>query len=94
MAKYEWRSEHTEILRRLRASLTVKKKLGWSRNIGAGFVAEDLCGVQYLGSTKVIRIFMGEEMIGPNTLIYDIHSIADLNLRETEELIKWLEEKI
>jgi hypothetical protein len=66
----------------------MKRKSGWSGE-GSGFVAEDVQGVEY-----------GGRGAGGNIIIIHLRwgyhykpSPAELNLRETEELIKFLEGK-
>ncbi len=63
---------------KLKQSLKEKTKAGWARDIGAGFIAEDIDGVSLRGNSVHI--------ITP-TFTQNI-PIKELNLRETEELIK------
>lgn len=35
-------SEETQMLKALRNSKTLKEKAGWSREVGAGFIVEDI----------------------------------------------------
>ena len=85
MTKYEWQSPTTKLLRILRASLAVKKRAKWARDIGAGFIREDIKDV-CLANRNTIRV----ELDG----LLRIDAVPpDFNLRETEELIKFLEEK-
>jgi hypothetical protein len=37
-----YKSEETHMLKALRMSRALKEKAGWSREIGAGFIAEDM----------------------------------------------------
>lgn len=37
-----YKSEETQMLKALRMSRALKEKAGWSREIGAGFIAEDI----------------------------------------------------
>lgn len=77
-----YKSEETQMLKALRMSRALKEKAGWSRNIGAGFIAEDITKMRM--DNKDIHFTFG---YGEQTII-----IKDLNLRETEEAIKFLED--
>jgi hypothetical protein len=82
MAKYDWESDRSRLLRMLRASAAQKQKRGWSREIGAGFIVEDIIDIETTLSKKLLFHFSwGDQAITPR----------DLNLRETEEAIKFLE---
>ena len=61
-----------------------KIKSGWSRESGSGFVMEDIIDVISIG--KKIEFIFGW---GKQTL-----EIKELNLRETEELIKFCKGKV
>ncbi|CAG0963693.1 hypothetical protein METP3_01004 [Methanosarcinales archaeon] len=37
-----YKPEETQMLKALRISRTLKEKAGWSREIGSGFIAEDI----------------------------------------------------
>jgi len=82
MIKYDWKDDTTRMLRALRNSRTLKVKYGWSRESGAGFISEDIKDASLVG--KKIRIYF-------NWLHQQDFDTCDLNLRETEELIKYLE---
>lgn len=84
-AKYEWANEETHILRMLRNSRAVKVKSGYTRDISAGFIADDIQSIT-LNPDKSLRIFFAG--------IYQSIFTRDLNLRETEEAIKWLRRKL
>ena len=84
---YTYQSDRTKLLKMLRASLTMKKKKGWSRDVGAGFIAEDIKSV-ILNPDKTVTIKSH----------YGLHhnprySMWSLNLRETEELLRYVEQK-
>jgi len=84
MTKYEWRSDTTKLLRMLRNSKTLKEKYGWSRQVSAGFIAEDISDV-VLNPDKTISVV---------TEAFNLtQKPAEYNLRETKELIRWLEQK-
>ena len=81
-AKYDWKNTDSKMLRMLRNSKTLKIKNGWSRNVGAGFVDADLTDATLLTENRILIEFPGW-----NQKV----KTGDLNLRETEELIKFLE---
>jgi hypothetical protein len=80
-AKYEWKDAETQLLRILRNSRAVKVKSGYSRSVGAGFIAEDIKSIS-LNSDRSLHFKFGW---GQQSIFS-----RDLNLRETEEAIKWL----
>lgn len=82
MAKYEWAGDTTKMLRMLRNSRTLKVKSGWSRNVGSGFIAEDITNLT-LNPDKTITVTTQAFKLTQKT--------SEFNLRETEELIRWLE---
>jgi len=82
--KYEWKSDVTKMLRMLRNSRTLKEKFGWSRQVSAGFIAEDITDV-VLNPDKTVTVV---------TEAFNLtQKPREYNLRETEELIKWLEKQ-
>ena len=81
-AKYDWKNADSKMLRMLRNSKTLKIKNGWSRNVGAGFVDADLTDATLLTENRILIEFPGW-----NQKV----KTGDLNLRETEELILFLE---
>jgi hypothetical protein len=85
MAKYNFKSPDVALLRRLRNSFAVKKKSGYSRLVSAGFIADDL---------KDIYQDISGEIIVSTEAFNQRMWIKDLNLRETEEAIKFVEIKI
>lgn len=80
--KNKFRSERTELLKILRASRTAKKKAGWSRLVGSGFVDEDIESIKKV--TKHVLKFKFK--FGHTQNI----KVNELNLRETEEAINFL----
>ena len=80
---YNWKSETSNILRILRASRAVKIKAGWSRWIGAGFICDDISRIVLTGKRRFTIDFNW-----PYKQSFKAH---ELNLRETEEAIKFLE---
>ncbi|MFA5307592.1 MAG: hypothetical protein WC365_09145 [Candidatus Babeliales bacterium] len=81
---YTYKSEYTGALKALRNSRKLKIKHGWSRDIGSGFIAQDITRIAPLPDGLGFLFSWGTQTI----------KIADLNLRETEETIKWLELRI
>ncbi len=77
-----YKSEETHMLKALRMSRALKEKAGWSREIGAGFIAEDITDMKIVDKDIHFTFSWGEQTI----------AIKDLNLRETEEAIKFLED--
>lgn len=84
MTKYNWKDEKTRILRMLRNSRTLKQKNKWSREAGAGFIAEDIQNIWLFDDEHKTLGFRF-----PWRCQY--FKTGDLNLRETEEVIKFLE---
>lgn len=85
MTGYNWKGDKTKLLRMLRNSKTLKEKNGWTRRAGAGFVKDDLDSVE-LGPDKTITVKAEAFTMTGKT--------GDFNLRETEEMISFLEMKI
>jgi len=85
MTKYEWKNSLSKMLRMLRNSRTLKIKHGWNREIGAGFIKEDIKEAELLPANTIKIAFYFDHV--------QTFKTNDLNLRETEELIKWLIEK-
>ncbi len=77
-----YKSEETHMLKSLRMSRALKEKAGWSRVIGAGFIVEDITKMNMVDKDIHFTFGWGEQTI----------AIKDLNLRETEEAIKFLED--
>lgn len=84
MTPYNWKSDKTRMLRMLRNSKTLKEKHGWARETGAGFIADDIMDVQILDKGHLYFRFPCHRQA---------MRIRDLNLRETEEAIKYLEKQ-
>lgn len=79
---YNYQSEKTELLKALRNSRTLKIKAGWSREVGAGFIKEDIAEISKDGKNIKITLL--------NNYTMEVET-KDLNLRETEEAITFLE---
>jgi hypothetical protein len=80
------KSTDNYLLKQLKMSRAVKVKSGYSRNIGAGFIAEDIEQIKPVSNRKIHVKTYG--LNGQNL------NLPEINLRETEELIKFLELKI
>ena len=84
--KYKFKSEDTKILKVLRMSRKFKIKDNWSRKVGAGFLAEEIESIT-LGAKVYVYNLNFRFKDGHNQTI----SVRELNLRETEEAIKFIE---
>ena len=69
-------------MKALRNSRTLKIKAGWSREVGAGFIKEDIAEISKDGKNIKITLL--------NNYTMEVET-KDLNLRETEEAITFLE---
>ena len=72
------------MLRMLRNSKTLKIKARWSRKVSCGFIKEDIDTIT-LNEDKTITVTTQAFSLTQN--------VRDYNLRETEELIKFLEDQ-
>jgi len=84
---YNYKNKSTELLKCLNSSRKVKIKKGWSEEVGAGFIAEDIKHVEIAGKNKYNNIII---KISFNFGHIQDFEAKDLNLRETEELIKFI----
>ena len=82
---YRYQSPETALLNRLKKSLAVKRKSGYNRDVSAGFIAEDI---------KEIYQDISGEVIVSTPAFNQRMWIRDLNLRETEEAIRFVQIKI
>lgn len=77
----EWGNPWTTLLKAVGMSIALKREMGWSRNVGAGFIADDIQAAVHVRPHGVrMTLFSGW------TKVLDL---MDLNLRETEELQTW-----
>lgn len=87
MINYKWQSDRTKMLKMLRMSATIKEKNGWTRDssrIGAGFIADDISSMTFVCDKHNTILFeFGDERKQALTT-------GELNLRETDEAIKFL----
>lgn len=98
-ASPEYKSRYTYLLKMARQSLAIKKKAGWSRDIGAGWTKEDIVDLRPIakgggGICPTCGQRIPEEATASFTLVDHVGeytmTMKDLNLRETEEVVKWL----
>ena len=65
---------------------TMKQKSGWSRKIGAGFIMEDIADINVARDGKLLFVLC-------NGTKFENY-VKSLNLREVDESIKFVENKI
>jgi len=96
MAKYVYTSEQTKLLKVLKQSIKVKTAGGWSRDAGAGFIAEDIQYIELYRLNKkyphMIAVHAREKDPSKINFLIADQSISDYNLRETEELLRYVQE--
>lgn len=80
-SKYQWKSEKSRMLRVFRMSRTAKERAEWTRNIGAGFILDDIQNI--VEKDGAFFVFSQDGLICSGKPI-------DFNLRETDEIIKYL----
>jgi uncharacterized protein (UPF0210 family) len=85
MAKYKFDSSDTQLLNRLRKSLAVKIKQGYSKNVSPGFIAGDL--------QEIYQDIDGDIIIVTEAFRQKM-PMCGLNVRETQEAIKFEQIKI
>lgn len=83
-----YKNQYTELLKVVHNSLTLKRKAGWSRNVSAGFIAEDIKNA-FVATKEGTSLIFFEFGDGRRWYAHP----GELNLRETEELVKWAELK-
>jgi len=84
--RQKFKSPYHRLQKILSSSMSIKKKAGWSRDVGAGFIKNDIKSVVLYpdNSFKIVFKWDHEQKF----------KAGDLNLRETEELLKWVKERI
>jgi len=82
-----WHSPWTKMIKGLKHSLAMKRNRGWSRKIGAGFICEDVASVREVPSDSER---MKYEIALKDGTRMETHA-EELNLRETEELLAFVE---
>jgi hypothetical protein len=58
-----YKSEETQMLKALRMSRALKEKAGWSREIGAGFIVEDITKMNLSAKDIHFTFGWGEQTI-------------------------------
>ncbi len=75
-----------QFLGAVKTRIVQRQKALWSRFIGAGFIAEDIGTVWPETNLEFFGLCYSEHM--------QSFRLSDLNLRELEELAKWLEQHL
>lgn len=83
----------TAMKKALKLSINAKTKANWSKDVGAGFLKEEILrmGCDYVPETKT---FLLNVMFQEDINNYIIQPLSEFNLNETKELLKWLEENV
>ena len=95
---YKFKNKETLILRKLRNSRAVKVKAGYSRDVGAGFICEDILLIDLKERLKFLP--RKKKHIKKINLLITFSwgtqefELIDLNLRETEEAILFIQKKL
>lgn len=92
--RYNWRDERSHILRMLHEARTAKEKAGWSRNIGTGFIGDDLISIHVAYARPTGRKTKSRAVLDIQLCGGSMHYVVDtsaLNLRETDECIAFME---
>jgi len=82
---YNYQSSETSLLKRLKNSLKLKQKYGYNRDVSAGFIADDI--------RDIFQDISGEIIVSTPSFNQRM-KIRELNLRETEEAIRFVQIKI
>jgi len=82
--KYEHLTIKSALLKKVNSSLTKKRNAGWGKDVGAGFIKEDILEVGLLANGKI--------KVKTETFTLN-QPINEFNLRETEEVRKFLKLK-
>ena len=77
-----WKKDYGKILRKLKDSLTAKRTHGWSESSKPFFKQEDILKIK-LDDDEYIHVQFTHSDRKYNTI--------DLNMQETEIIIKWIE---
>jgi hypothetical protein len=85
-----FKDELSELSYMVKRSLAAKKRGGWSRDTGSGFIAADVRHVVAgeRGSSASVGIYFAWEPRGHEPAWF---ALSDLSLREVEELNLWVE---
>ena len=106
---YKYKSEHSELLRHLRSAKGIREKhqmtrsgrirLPHSRDVGAGFIAEDIDEIRLIPEESTVRstgskVVLKKEEIEVKTQAFTLRQpLSDYNLREIEEMINFAEKR-
>lgn len=83
--KAKWTPELKEFKGAVKTRIADRQKALWSRFIGAGFIMEDLEMIWPESNMRFFSVkFQGQRD-------HSYRQLPDLNLRELDELLKWLE---
>lgn len=97
-ADYKWKSKDTYILRKLRNSRAVKIKAGYSRDVGAGFICDDIKLIdvkeRLIWHPRKKRHSKKVNLLITFAWGTQEFKMVDLNLRETEEAIRFIQKRI
>lgn len=77
-------SNLTRLINITKNSLAIKKEAGWARDVGAGFVREDIENATLFYGNHGEHLVVFQFTWGKQTV-----PMEELNLRETEELLDW-----
>jgi len=100
MVNYKWDTEHTRVKKVLKMSHNLKVKAGWSREVGCGFIEQEIEEIQY---DQIVTLTSLRYKLKKTEKVLTVHLTAgrilqykpdEFNLRETEEMLKWAEEKV
>jgi hypothetical protein len=78
-------TNYAKLLADVTSLIKIREGEGWSRQIGAGFIKEDIQKIHSLLGEKIVLVKTGDEQ--------GTFWMENLNLRELDELAKWLKEK-
>lgn len=83
--------KHEKLLKRVNKSIALKKKHGWKRGMGSGFIKEDIHDYRSLPDGRV-RLQLFDK--NPRYAHFQSFNLKDFNLPETEQLRDYLKTKI
>lgn len=80
------------LMKILKNSIKTKRKAKWSREAGAGFIKEDIRNIEVAESNRLQNKHTLTFTFGWNQK--QRLTASELNLRETEEALRWVEENL
>lgn len=80
---YDYKSNRTMLIKALKASISTKEQSGWSKNIGKGFIQEDIQDIYIDPETHIVSVVL------PYTTMQ--HKLIEYNLGETYEMLEWVQ---